>query len=80
MRYAITTGGGDDYVSGPFNVTIPAGQTNASIDVPITDDNIYEQKEKFKLVIDQSSTLNGVLIGNPRKVTVVIADDSDCEC
>ena len=38
----ITTGGGDDYVSGPYSVTIPAGQTNASVDVPITDDNIYE--------------------------------------
>ena len=76
----LTTGGGDDYVSGPFVVTIPAGQTNTSIDVSITDDDIYEQKEKFKLVIDPSSTVDGVLIGSPRKVTVVITDDNDCEC
>ena len=76
----ITTGGGDDYVSGPYNVTIPAGQTNASVDVPITDDNIYEQNEKFKLFIDRTSTLNGVFIGSPRKATVIIADDSDCKC
>ena len=58
----ITTGGGNDYVSGPYSVTIPAGQTNASVDVPITDDNIYEQNEKFKLVVDRTSTLNGFLL------------------
>ena len=77
---ALITTGGVDYVSGPFSVTIPAGQANISFDVPITDDNIYEQNEKFKLAIDRSSTPDGVRIGNPRKVTVVIGDNDNCKC
>ena len=74
------TGGETDYISGPFNVTIPAGQTNASFDVTITDDNIYEENEEFILTIDQSSTLNGVLIGSPDTVMIVIADNDDRKC
>ena len=71
--------GGSDYVSGPFNVTIFAGQTNVSFPVPITNDDIYEQNEEFILTIDQSSTLSGVLIGSSNTTTVVIMDKSDCK-
>ena len=78
--YGNITGGGVDYVSGPFSVTIPAGQINVSFDVPITDDNIYEENESFRLAIVQSSTLDCVQVGRPRRATVVIGDDSDCKC
>lgn len=72
-----STGGGTDYTSGPFNVTISAGQTNASLHVTITDDNIYEEDEEFILTIDQSSTLSGVLIGSPDTAMIVISDNDD---
>ena len=77
--YVNITGGGVDYISGPFRVTIPAGQTTATFDVPITNDNTYEENESFKLSIVQSSTPDGVRVGNPRRATVVIEDD-DCKC
>ena len=66
-------------MSGPFNVIIPAGQTTASFDIPIIDDNIYEQTETFMLSIDQSSLPDRIAISYPRNSTVFIKDDGDCK-
>ena len=43
-----------DYTSGPYTVTIPAGQTTATFNVPITDDMILEIDENFILTIDET--------------------------
>ena len=59
-------------------MTIPVGQICASFDIPINDDNVFEETEEFLLTIDQSSSLNGVIIGSPN-VTVVTLQDNDCE-
>ena len=72
------TGGDVDYSSGPYNVTIPAGQISVPFDVPINDDNVFEENEEFLLTIDQSSSLNGVIIGRRDKAVVTILDN-DCE-
>ena len=48
--------------------------------VAIIDDKIFEGNEKFRLKIDQSSTLNGVVTGFPRIATIIIIDKSDCKC
>ena len=80
VTYVNITGGGVDYVSGPFRVTIPPGETTATFDVAITNDNTYEEDENFRLSIVRSSTPDGVRVGNPRRATVVIEDDSDCKC
>ena len=69
------TGGGVDYNSGPYNVTIPAGQISVPFDVLINDDNVFEENEEFLLTIDQSSSLNGVIIGSPNVAVVIIQDD-----
>ena len=71
----IQLGQGVDYGSGQYNVTIPAGSVNTSFDIPITDDNIFEQNEIFYLTIDQSSSLNGVIIGSPNEAVVNIFDN-----
>ena len=39
---------------------------------------MFEENEEFLLTIDQSSSLNGVIIGSPN-VTVVTIQDNDCE-
>ena len=70
------TGGGVDYSSGPYNVTIPAGQISAPFDVPINDDNVFEKNEEFLLTISQSSS--GVNVGRRNKAIVTI-QDNDCE-
>ena len=59
-------------------MTIPAGQISVPFDVTINDDNVFEENEEFLLTIDQSSSLNGVIIGSPN-VTVVNISDNDGE-
>ena len=57
-------------------MTIPAGQISVTFDVPINDDNVFEENEEFHLTIDQFSSLNGVIIGSPN-VAVVNMSDND---
>ena len=64
-----------DYTSGPYTVTFPAGQTTATFDVPINDDNILEGNEDFILNIDGTSLPNGVTAGSPDEATVTIVDN-----
>ena len=68
--------GGDDYVSGPFNFTIPAENTRALLDVQIINDNLLEAPESFTLTINPSSLPSNVDIGDHNQVTVTIVDDS----
>ena len=67
-----------DYTSGPYTVTFPAGQTTATFDVPINDDNILEGNENFILIINSSSLPSDVTVGSPGQATVNIVDD-DCK-
>ena len=67
-----------DYTSGPYTVTIPAGQTTATFNIPITDDTILEGDETFMLIIDEYLLNDGVRAGNPEIATVTIIDD-DCK-
>ena len=71
-KYAI---GNEDYSSGPFVVTIPAGQTSASFDIAITDDNLMENNKSFNVIIDPSSLPSIVTVGMPGQATVTIVDD-----
>ena len=64
-----------DYTSGPYTVTIPAGSTNATFNVPINDDDILEDIENFTLTINSSSLPTGVTPGDPDVATVTITDD-----
>ena len=64
-----------DYTSGPYTVIIPAGQTTATFNIPITDDMILEIDEDFMLTIDGPSLPTGVTRGTPNVTTVTIVDD-----
>ena len=68
-------GGGTDYGSGPYNMTIPSGTTTAQFDVAINDDNILEGNENFNLTIMTSSLPSRVDIGNSAQATVTIVDN-----
>ena len=50
---------------GPYSVTIPAGEMNASFSISIIDDDIPENDETFVIAINSSSLPNGVMIANP---------------
>jgi len=56
-------------------VTIPAEQISVPFDIPINDDNVFEENEEFFLTIDQSSSLNGVIIGSTNVAAMKISDN-----
>ena len=64
-----------DYDSGPYTATFLAGQTTATFEVPITDDNTFEGNETFMLNIDSSSLPTGLTTGNPDQATVTIFEE-----
>ena len=67
--------GGVDYVSGPYSVVITAGQTIASLNIAINDDNVLEDNEEFKVSIRRLSPTGRVMLGNLDVTTVNIVDD-----
>ena len=64
-----------DYGSGPYEVTFTAGTTEASFNVSLSDDNIFERNKKFMITIDPSSLPSNVTVGDPDQVTVTIVDN-----
>jgi len=64
-----------DYNSGPYIVTISAGKTSVTFDVPINGDNILEDNENFTLTIDSPSLPTGVNRGDLVSASVTILDD-----
>ena len=79
--------GGDDYPSGPYEVTFPAGVTSMSFNISVNDDDIYEDDENFILTINIDSLPDGIITGSPSAVIMIIRDDDSkcihmyvCEC
>ena len=70
---------GDDYTGGIFTVTIPAGQTQVSQQVPILENAEAEGTESFqaKLTIPSASASLGVILGDNDTSTVTIIDNDD---
>ena len=64
-----------DYVSGPYSVEIPAGDTTAFLSITINDDSLLEDDEEFKLSINKSSLRGRVMLGDFDETTVNIKDD-----
>ena len=64
-----------DYGLGPYEVTFTAGTTEASFNVSLTDDNIFERNVKFMITIDPSSLPNNVTVGDPGEATITIVDN-----
>ena len=67
--------GGGDYIPGPYNVTILAGHTSVSFDIPITDNNVVEEDKIFRLAIAPESLPYLVSRGNPGVAMVTIVND-----
>ena len=69
------TGGGVDYESGPYRVTIPAGQLSIQFNITINDDNILERDENFGVTINATSLPSQVNVADPYHTTVTILDN-----
>ena len=68
-----------DFVNGPGSVTIAAGETEATVRIPIIDDNAREGEESFAVNIPgEGLPRDSVLrLGSPPTVTVFITDDDE---
>ena len=72
--------GGDDYVPGPFNVTIPAGEISVPFNISIIDDSIFEGNESFNLIIYLQSLPHRSSLGSGCMALVTIVDDDGELC
>ena len=54
-----------------------AGVTSVTLNIPIKNDNIREEPEKFNLVIDESSLPSGVTSSD--SMTTITILDNDCK-
>ncbi len=66
------TGGGKDYVAGGDSITIPAGDTSASMTFNITNDTVYETDET--IIITMQAPTNAEM-GSPSVHTITVEDD-----
>jgi len=77
--YIYTIAGGNDFESGPFNVTIPAGQLSIPFNISIiNNDNLFEGNRSFTLTIDSSYLPSGVYL-QPNCMLIATIVDDDCE-
>ena len=80
MYPKLIVGNNEDYDSGPYSVTIPAGNRSVVFDVSIIDDNMLEMNETFELSIQSTSLPSKVFLSrtsrNPSMATVYILDNT----
>ena len=68
-----------NYIDESYHVRIPAGETNMSFNITITDDNIIDGDKIFHLDIYEDSLAGYVHIGSINSTTVTIVDnESKC--
>gem|GEM_PF-4467610 len=78
VTYAFTdgtaTGGGTDYTSSTTTVDVLAGQSNATITVPVNDDALLEATETFNVTL-AAATSNAQVAGDTTAITNSITSD-----
>ena len=72
---------GQDYTGGSYTATFLAGQTTASVSIPITDDKTAEPSEDFSavLTIPATAASQGITKGAADTATIDIVDDDPVE-
>jgi hypothetical protein len=76
VNYATQDGSavaGQDYTASSGSVTIPAGQTTATISVPITDDTAQEADESF--TVNLSAPTAGATLATAAETVTIAAND-----
>ena len=64
-----------DYEFEICDVTFQKGTTNATLNITITNDTVWEPNEEFTLTIDASSLPSNVKVAKPLNTTVTILND-----
>lgn len=63
-----------DYTTSPSSITIPAGQSQATMTVTITDDTLPESSESLNIRLG-SNLPGGVIAGTNRSINITVKDD-----
>ena len=64
--------GNEDY-TGVYNTTFPAGMNDTLLTIAILNDDVYEDSERFDVIISNALP-NRVTLGTIRRATVTIID------
>ena len=56
-------------------VTFPAGVTRISFNIPVIDNDKYEDNKEFVLIISASLLPSGVIAGSPSRATMIIRNN-----
>ena len=70
-----TTAGDDFTVPDPSSATIAAGETEATFSIAITDDDVIDKRELFRVAIDTDELPKSVRAGTVTRGDVVIEDN-----
>ena len=70
---------GQDYTGGSYPATFLAGQTTASVSIPIIDNMTAEPTEDFSAVLTIPATATGITKGAADTATIYIIDDDIVE-
>ena len=73
--YAFT--GNDDYIPGPYRITIPAGQTEVPFNISLPNNDMSEENKHFDLVIVVGSLFNRFIRGRINRARITIMDDDN---
>ncbi len=68
---------GADYTVGIYTITIPAGQTSGTVNVPTLNDTTFEGPETFSAAVTSASSPNGPVSFNATPITNTITDAGD---
>ena len=68
-----------DYNFGPYIVTFIAGDTTASLNISITDDDVLENNENFFLTINRHNYPSSRVTVNTTDRPIVNIIDDDCK-
>lgn len=68
---------GADYTVGIYTITIPAGQTSGTVNVPTLNDTTFEGPETFSAAVASASNPNGPVSFNATPITNTITDAGD---
>lgn len=67
----------DDYISGPYRITIPAGQTEVPFNISLPNDDMSEENKEFDLVIVIRSLIDRFIRGRINRARITIMDDDN---
>ena len=71
--------GGDDYGTGPFTATFPAGSNMSSVSVPIVDDQLQEDNETFTAQLQIPSDIQDSVVGGANTNAQVTIKDNEAD-